>query len=189
MNSINNSIFSLFNGIHTPLSGFDYIMRYYNKVALIFVSDGHALLFELWALWKPTSLDTPTAHYCWTQCFWVHVFYSSTEVNTKGYMFIINIHLHHEYEFIQKLSCGYERKEVFAAALSHELIMFKVNQQNLAFQCRALLIFNKLIAVSVLTSLCWIFKHTFFVSVNYLIISVYMCIFFCSGLKYEYSHE
>lgn len=101
----------------------------------------------------------------------------------KATCFIINIHLHHEYEFIKKLSCGYERKAVFAAVILHELIMFKVNQKNLAFQCCSLLIFNKLNAVSVLTSWCWIFKHTFFVSVNYLIISVYMCIFFCFGLK------
>jgi len=59
-------------------------MRYYNKVALIFVSDGHALLFEMWALWKPTSLVTPVTQYCHTQCFRVHVFHSSTEVNNPA---------------------------------------------------------------------------------------------------------
>lgn len=107
-------------------------------------------------------------------------FYTSAEVNTTGYMLIITIHLLHEYEFVQKLSCGYERKAVFVDAISHELIMFKVNQQSMAFQCCSLLIFNKLNAVSVLTSWLWISKHTVSTSVNYLILSVYMyiCLWF-----------
>lgn len=99
------------------------------------------------------------------------------------HQFMITIHLLHEYEFVQKLSCDYERKAVFAAAILHELIMFKVNQQSLAFQCCSLLIFYKMNVVSVLTSWWWISKHTFFISVNYLIKSVYMCICFCFGLK------
>lgn len=98
--------------------------------------------------------------------------------------FMITIHQLHEYEFVQKISRDYERKAVFAAAILHELIMFNVNQQSLAFQCCSLLIFNKLNVVSVLTSWWWILsKQTFFISVNYLIKSVYMCICFCFGLK------